>query len=285
MATARSDCGIAALVPVKGGTRYRLSGWITGITWDDAIELLEGNIYINVHTVANPNGEVRGQVYRYMREGYTIALDGAQQVPVANTTAVGAGIISVDRGQTNAHIMFVATPDMVESAHLHVGVSGTNGPVVFDMGSLIMDNAVFTYWKSTDATPFTTANSVQLRNDSIYLNVHTMDFPNGEVRGQVRRGAVCSMMSTGLLEASSLTRELTIWPVPATGSIHVQMPSAASDRSSLQVIDATGSVVMMRTLGGGQRSVQVDVSALAPGAYIVRVADGTVVHRARMIKD
>lgn len=263
----------------------RLSGWVTGITWDDAIELLEGNIYINLHTMANPNGEVRGQVYRYMREGYTIALDGMQQVPPANTTAVGAGIISVDRGQTNAHIMFVATPDMIEAAHLHVGVAGTNGPVVFDMASLIMDNAVFTYWKNTDATPFTTANSVQLRNDSVYVNVHTMDFPNGEVRGQVLRGAACTEMSTGLFEAAAAPGDLTIWPVPATGNLHVQLPSAMGDRVTLQVIDATGAVAMQRTLAGGQRVVQMDVSALSSGAYIVRLNDGNTILRARLIKD
>lgn len=263
----------------------RISGWVTGIAAEDAIELLEGNIYINVHTAANPNGEVRGQVYRYMREGYTIALDGMQQVPPANTTAVGAGIVSVDRGQTNAHIMFVATPDMVEAAHLHVGVAGTNGPVVFDMGPLLMDNAVFTYWKNTDATPFTTANSVQLRNDSIYVNVHTMDFPNGEVRGQVWRGAACAGMSTGLLDVPSSMQELTIWPVPAAGILQIQLPSSTSGRLSLQVLDATGSVVMQRTFSGGARTVQVDVSALTAGAYIVRLDQGGTIHRARLIKE
>ncbi|MEO8068797.1 MAG: CHRD domain-containing protein [Flavobacteriales bacterium] len=262
----------------------RISGWITTATTEDFIELLEGNLYINVHTTANPNGEIRGQVYRYMREGYTIALDGAQQVPMVTTDASGAGIVSVDRGQTNAHIMFVTNAEMVQAAHFHVGVAGSNGPVLFDMSGLLANNGVFTYWKNTDAQPFTTANSIQFRNDSLYLNVHTMDFPNGEVRGQVRRGAVCTEGVTGLLEATDENTVLTVWPVPATDRLSIALPSGISGTATLQLVDALGSVVANSTINARTGTVVVDVARLTNGLYFARVNAGTEVFTARFTK-
>jgi hypothetical protein len=43
--------------------------------------MLEGGYYINVHTLANPNGEIRGQIYKNAREGFVFELNGGQEVP------------------------------------------------------------------------------------------------------------------------------------------------------------------------------------------------------------
>jgi hypothetical protein len=261
----------------------RISGWITDVTMDDMIELLEGNLYINVHTAANPNGEIRGQVYRYMREGYTIALDGDQQVPVVNTSASGTGIVSVDRGQTNAHVMFVVNATQVEAAHFHTGVAGTNGPVLFDMSDLLMDNGVFTYWKNTDAQPFMLANSVQFRNDSLYLNVHTMNHPSGEVRGQVRRGLLCSMAPTAVEEVTTPT-SLALWPVPVANQLNIALPAVASRSAVLEVVDVLGSVVLRPALRASTTLITVDVSELPTGIYFARLRSGDDLLTARFTK-
>jgi len=262
----------------------RISGWITNATQTDVIELLEGNLYINIHTSANPNGEIRGQVYRYMREGYTIALDGSQEVPPVSTTGSGAGIVSVDRGQSNAHIMFVVTPDMVQAAHFHKAVAGVNGPVIFDMSSLIADNGVFTYWKSTDATPFTTANSVQFRNDSLYLNVHTTDFPNGEVRGQVRRGAVCAEAPVGIRE-NQRPEVLSAWPVPVSDVLYLALPASIGRNAVVELIDLLGSVVSTGSITASGSTMNIDVDQLRAGMYFARVRSDGRTHIARFTKE
>lgn len=263
----------------------RISGWITTATNEDIMELLEGNLYINVHTTMNPNGEIRGQVYRYMREGYTVAMDGSQQVPMVTTTASGAGIVSVDRGQTNAHIMFVTNAEMVQAAHFHLGVAGTNGPVVFDMSGLLMDNGVFTYWKSTDITPFLTANSVQFRNDSLYLNVHTTANPNGEVRGQVLRGAVCGDGAMGLLERPRTVEELAAWPVPANERITIALPSVLTGNVTLEFIDALGAVVATHTVNTSTGTAVLDVADLTTGLYFARLTTSDRVYATRFTKE
>ncbi len=249
----------------------RISGWITGVTEADVMEMLEGNLYINVHTAMNPSGEIRGQVYRYLREGYTIALDGAQEVPGNSSMATGAGIVSVDRSQSNAHVMFVVNAEMVQAAHFHLGVAGTNGPVIFDMSDLLMNNGVFTYWKNTDATPFTVGNSVQFRNDSLYLNVHTQDFPNGEVRGQVRRGAVCSENTVGIFERAGSIETLSVWPVPVVDQLTIALPNGMVSGSTLEVVDLLGSTIMQRRINEVGSIATMDVSQLPTGLYVVRI--------------
>lgn len=260
------------VIDLSGGINgNRISGWITGLSQANAIEMLEGNLYINVHTTMNPNGEIRGQVYRYIREGYTIALDGAQEVPANSSTATGAGIVSVDRDQSNAHVMFVVNANNVTGAHFHIGEPGVNGPVVFDMTSSLTDNGVFLYWKSTDATPFTTARSIQFRNDSLYLNVHTTPLPNGEVRGQVRRGAVCTEGSVGIFDRSERTEGLSVWPVPVIDLLTIALPMGMNNGATLEVVDLLGSVIMQRNINASGSNLTMDVSQLPTGLYFARI--------------
>ncbi|MEO8588273.1 MAG: CHRD domain-containing protein [Flavobacteriales bacterium] len=263
----------------------RITGWITNVAQADVIELLEGNLYVNVHTAMNPNGEIRGQVYRYMREGYTIALDGAQQVPPVSTTASGSGIVSVDRDQSNAHIMFVTNAAMVNAAHFHYAAAGTSGPVIFDMSDLLANNGVFTYWKSTDATPFTLANSLSLRRDSLYLNVHTMGFPNGEVRGQVRRGAVCSDIMSGVMEDGPGADAFGVWPVPTQDQLNLWLPERMDANAVLEVIDVLGSVVAIHGIAAHDRSASINVASLPAGVYFARIHTGQRMLVARFTKE
>ncbi len=263
----------------------RIQGWVTGSDLaDNLVEMLEGNLYLNIHTAANPNGEVRGQVYRYMREGYTIAPSGAQQVPMVNSTATGSGIVSIDRDQSNAHIMFTITAAMVQDVHFHNAVAGENGGVIFPMGSLLANGGVFTYWKSTDAMPFTLANSIQFRNDSVYLNVHTTAFPNGEIRGQVWRGSVCDAMFTGIDEELG-TADLKPWPVPATDQLNVRIPPGTKGNARVEVLDITGALVQVPNLTARTGILTLDVGAIPQGLYFVRISDVESTYTVRFVKD
>ncbi len=51
------------MVPVPGVTTGPFEGTAT-LTDDQAKALANGQVYFNVHTAANPNGEVRGQVLK-----------------------------------------------------------------------------------------------------------------------------------------------------------------------------------------------------------------------------
>lgn len=264
----------------------RIQGWALTSGLGDALitEMLEGGVYLNVHTAQEPAGEIRGQVYRYLREGYTLALDGMQEVPMNNSTASGGGIVSVDRDQSNAHIMYVTDASMVSATHLHLGVAGTNGPVVYDLSPALMNNGVFTYWTSMDGmTPFALQNSVQLRNDSIYVNVHTAAFPMGEVRGQVLRGSPCTMLSTGILDLGTKATRLQAYPVPAVDRVTVDL-DAPWNGNAIGLYSALGSRIAMPVIQYQSDRLIIDIQELPTGAYILRLEDKDSVRTARFIK-
>lgn len=59
------DFGRNALLSDRVITAANLTGPMTGRSIADlAREIMAGNTYVNVHTVRNPNGEIRGQIVR-----------------------------------------------------------------------------------------------------------------------------------------------------------------------------------------------------------------------------
>lgn len=52
-------------------------------------ELLRGRLYVNVHTAANPNGEIRGQVIQATPVGFFAKMDASQETPPNSSTEIG----------------------------------------------------------------------------------------------------------------------------------------------------------------------------------------------------
>src|SRR5439155_17553221 len=62
-------------------------------------ELLKGNLYLNVHTAANPGGEIRGQIRLAGGEGRSAVLLAGNEVPPAASNAMGSAPMSLtDQG-------------------------------------------------------------------------------------------------------------------------------------------------------------------------------------------
>lgn len=152
--------------------------------------MLRGDIYLNVHTAANPGGEIRGQVYKLAREAYSYQFSGGQEVPAVTTAATGAGMVTIDRDQTNAHFMMVVSGLETDftAAHFHNARPGVNGGVIYNLASYFnAGGGAYGYWTEDDATtPFD--HSLLFRNNEVYVNVHTMGHPGGEIRANIARG-------------------------------------------------------------------------------------------------
>lgn len=65
----RSGSSCRSGTVVEGSlTRYDLIGPLQGCSISDLVrEIQRGNTYVNVHTVQNPNGEIRGQIVPVIR--------------------------------------------------------------------------------------------------------------------------------------------------------------------------------------------------------------------------
>jgi Cu/Zn superoxide dismutase len=258
-------------------TGNRIKGNINGapLTKEIINQMLVGETYLNLHTAANPNGEIRGQVYRLAREGYTYSMDGAQEVPPVTTNATGAGMVSVDRDQTNAHYMVVISGLTPSGAHFHEGAKGQTGAVIFDLTPSFSNNGAFGYWTGNSTTPFITASSRKFRKDSVYINVHTTAHPNGELRGQAGRTAKCEAGVLGIEEAQNLVGKMNVYPNPSSSSTTVYISAARGMTARLTVTDVLGKVVYnaQSQLYTGDNYLSIDASALQNGLYFIRLSN------------
>ncbi len=103
-----------------------------------------GNIYLNVHTDANPGGEIRGQVMLANGLYFDAFLDGAQENPPVMTDAEGVGVITVshDLSTVNYNIALTGLSGDVTGAHFHAGAAGRNGGVVLNLTDDVNGNHI-----------------------------------------------------------------------------------------------------------------------------------------------
>ena len=145
--------------------------------------LLSGGHYVNVHTPANPSGELRGQITPTNIEVYGVVPSGDQEVPAITTDASGTGAITLDTSTgliTGTINVFNISPTM---AHIHVGDIGTNGGIVLaltDTGA-----GVFTVPANTILSM---AQMDLMQAEGLYTNFHTTANSGGEIRGQITLG-------------------------------------------------------------------------------------------------
>jgi hypothetical protein len=132
---------------------------------------------------------------------FAAPLDSGQEIPPVDSEATGVAHFTLDRdGDALAYRLNVANIEDVTMAHIHVGTRGVNGPVVV--------------WLYPDAPPAqliegrtqgTLAAGVVTGDDLVgplagqdldalielirageaYVNVHTLEHPAGEIRGQI----------------------------------------------------------------------------------------------------
>jgi len=165
-------------------------GYIIGLTKVDIENITTGNIYINVCTVNNPNGEIRGQVIIEKDPSYLAMFDGAQQVPSSSSKGVGLATFRLNKSKTvmNVNIVFTGI-DTIKSAHIHFGPKGKIGKVALDFSqfSSISGNYIQTtiILNDTHNVKDYTAFINALDSGNLYVNLHTASYANGEIRGQI----------------------------------------------------------------------------------------------------
>jgi hypothetical protein len=133
---------------------------------------------------------------------FVAPLSGSQEVPPVDTNARGVATFELSKDGTElSYRLIVANIENVTMAHIHLAPAGQNGPVVvwlYPEGpppQLIpgRTNGVL-------ATGAITSNDLvgplvgaslddlldEMRDGNTYVNVHTNQFPGGEIRGQIR---------------------------------------------------------------------------------------------------
>jgi hypothetical protein len=128
---------------------------------------------------------------------FTATLDAAQEVPGNASTATGFATFEFDDAITVlSYELSVFDITGVIAAHIHLAPAGENGPVVAflfgpDPGTGPVNGllASGTVMAADLVGPLLgqplTALLAQMTATNTYVNVHTVDFPGGEIRGQI----------------------------------------------------------------------------------------------------
>lgn len=114
---------------------------------------------------------------------FFVQMSGPQEVPgPGDADAIGEGSVTIDpEANTVCWTYNVAGIAFLTAAHIHVGAAGESGPVLVPLsdadGNFPTSGCTSA---SADAIAAITSNPV-----GHYLNVHTDEFPNGALRGQL----------------------------------------------------------------------------------------------------
>lgn len=126
---------------------------------------------------------------------YFTPLTGMEEVPPVNTNSTGIALFDL----LNNHLNFKVNVTMLEnikSAHIHVGEFGQNGEIIVSLlnssspinihnGTLVKGQLT-----ATDLVGSLKGKTINdlvklFNNTKTYLNIHTKQYPNGEIRGQI----------------------------------------------------------------------------------------------------
>jgi len=163
------------IVTLAGGPNV-WAGTSPPLSAADQDALRAGGTYFNVHTAAFPGGEIRGQILPSPSD-FAAKIDGAQETPPSGSAATGDGTFVVNPDRSITYSVFTSGLSAT-AAHIHAGPAGTAGGILFP---LVGGPANF----AGTTPPMTTAQYEMLQAKGMYVNVHTVAFPAGEIRGQI----------------------------------------------------------------------------------------------------
>jgi hypothetical protein len=218
------------------------------LTETQAVDLMNGNLYVNIHNPSFPGGEIRAQI----RYGVALnpspvplsaRLSGAQENPANASTAKGTfeGIFDPYSRVIAFRFEYSGLTANATASHFHIAAAGSNGPVTLDFVSQGFQTGS-TSGEYVKVLTLTQAQADALIAGRIYVNIHNPSFPGGEIRGQINYN-------------QTLTKTI---PVNGTFSGAQQVPANAST--------ATGTVVGNYDQRSGLLGIKVTYSGLSANA-------------------
>lgn len=194
----RSKTGDVVLPLVVGSGKLSLAP--TRLTNEQITALKSGQYYINVHTAANPSGELRGQISNVAGDKistYSVAMSSANAVPpvIVASGGQGSAVVTLNETQKTVSVLgsYRGLSSAPEAAHIHgPAPKGQTAGVIATL--TITEDPVTTAITivgstsgklSLNPTVLTNAQMNAMKAGLHYINLHTNLNQSGEIRGQI----------------------------------------------------------------------------------------------------
>jgi glucose/arabinose dehydrogenase len=184
-------------------TAENFVGPLAGLTVGDLLKAIrENRAYVNVHTEQVPAGEIRGLVEAMPPEP-PIAAELTAAASGTDSTATGRALLKVNAaGDLMSYQLNIENIENVTMAHIHIAENpGGDGPpavwlypsappaeLIPGPFSGLLGQGSFTDTELVGPLEAKTLDDLLLaiRENRAYVNVHTEQFPAGEIRGQLQ---------------------------------------------------------------------------------------------------
>lgn len=166
---------------------------------------------------------------------FTSTINGAQEVPSTIIPASGSGNFTIDTAANTLsfNINFSGLSSAETSAHIHgPAATGANAPILFTLPPGAVKNGIWNYPENLEA---------DILAGRTYVNIHSLLFPNGEIRGQILPEANVQNMilTTGTLNNG--TWSVLVPSITRLGTFN--LPLTANDGSNVTNFNFSLSVV------------------------------------------
>lgn len=129
-------------------------------------------------------------------EKYRAKLDGDNEIPPVNSTAEGVINFKTKDSSMSWKMNITGITDAT-GAHIQKGRNDTNGGIIVDLlkvskhsntatGMIMRGNITDSSLTGTMKDKTLADLKTAMANGDTYVNVHTKDHPNGEIRGQIK---------------------------------------------------------------------------------------------------
>ena len=141
--------------------------------------LANGDLYFNLHTVPNPNGEIRGQLAPMV---LPVTMNGAKENPANGSPATAYGYVGLVGKQVSIGLHYRDLTGNINNAHYH-------GPADTTVNAGVLISLPFTAGNPwgfiVNSQTLSDANVAHFADGLIYVNIHSTTIGTGEIRGQV----------------------------------------------------------------------------------------------------
>lgn len=163
---------------------------LAGCSNEPLLETQEASLKMTVNDKSNAD--------RSNQLHFNASLSGKNEVPERDTKAVGEVIVTISKDESSVHYkVIVANIKNVAAAHFHMAPANANGGIVrgiFQNPNPQPSGPMNGILAEGDITAANLSGALAgnlpgfinaIRSGNIYVNVHTMAYPGGEIRGQL----------------------------------------------------------------------------------------------------